>query len=165
RFLSCVSGDKDSLKLAWLFMFTISGAPCLFYGDEIGMDGGHDPECRKSFPWDESKWDHDLRNQIRTYIQLRHDHPALRTGDYIPLFAENGILAFMRKDDKESLIIIINTSAAAYNIDIPLKDLLTEGTVLKDQLSDKNAIIQGNRLRDLSLPPDRGVVLAEKAFG
>ena len=52
RFLSCVNGDKNALKLAWLFMFTIPGAPCIYYGDEIGVDGGHDPECRKSFPWE-----------------------------------------------------------------------------------------------------------------
>ena len=160
RFLSLVNGNKDAFLLATLFQMTYPGAPCIYYGDEIGLTGGKDPDCRKAFPWDESKWDHDLRNQIKTYIQLRQAHPALRTGDYIPLFAESGILAFMRKDDKESLIIIINTSAAAYNIDIPIKDLLTEGTVLKDQLSDKNATIQGNHLRDLSLPPYRGVVLA-----
>ena len=57
RFLSCASGDKDALKLAWLFMFSYPGAPCIYYGDEIGVDGEHDPGCRKSFPWEESKWD------------------------------------------------------------------------------------------------------------
>ena len=159
RFLSLVNGNKDAFLLATLFQMTYPGAPCIYYGDEIGLTGGKDPDCRKAFPWDESKWDHDLRNQIKTYIQLRHAHPALRTGDYIPLFAESDILAFMRKDDKESLIIIINTSATAYNIDIHMKDLLPEGTVLKDQLSDKNAMIQTNHLRDFSIPPHKGVIL------
>jgi len=65
----------------------------------------------------------------------------------------------MRKDDKESLIIIINTSATAHDIDIHMKDLLPEGTVLKDQLSDKNAMIQTNHLRDFSIPPHKGVIL------
>jgi neopullulanase len=52
RFLSCASGDKDALKLAWLFLFSYPGAPCIYYGDEIGVDGEHDPDCRKSFPWE-----------------------------------------------------------------------------------------------------------------
>ncbi len=86
RFLSCVSGNKDSLKLAWLFMFTYPGAPCVYYGDEIGMDGQHDPDCRRSFPWEESKWDKGLLGYVKELIALRKKNPALRRGDFIAAF-------------------------------------------------------------------------------
>jgi neopullulanase len=78
RFLSCASGDKDSLKLAWLFIMTIAGAPCIYYGDEVGVDGGHDPECRKGFPWDESKWDHDLQTYVKEAVAMRKNNPSRR---------------------------------------------------------------------------------------
>jgi len=65
RFLSLVNGNKDAFLLATLFQMTYPGAPCIYYGDEIGLTGGKDPDCRKAFPWDESKWDHDLRNSLK----------------------------------------------------------------------------------------------------
>ena len=51
RFLTLVQGDKAALQLATLFQMTFPGAPCIYYGDEIGMAGGHDPDCRRAFPW------------------------------------------------------------------------------------------------------------------
>ncbi len=50
RFLSCAGGDKDALKLALLFLFAYPGAPCIYYGDEIGLDGEHDPGLPQVLP-------------------------------------------------------------------------------------------------------------------
>ncbi|HVN16004.1 MAG TPA: glycoside hydrolase family 13 protein, partial [Anaerolineales bacterium] len=77
RFLSCASGDKVSLQLAWLFIHTFPGAPCIYYGDEIGLDGGQDPDCRKSFPWNDARWDTNLLDYLKSCIKMRKDHPAL----------------------------------------------------------------------------------------
>src|SRR6185295_13374350 len=97
RFLSCVGGDRNSLKLAWLLMFTFPGAPCIYYGDEVGLDGKHDPECRKSFPWDETRWDRDLLHYAKACIALRNEQPALRRGEYKRLFAEGEVAAYIRE--------------------------------------------------------------------
>jgi glycosidase len=110
RFLSCAGGDKNSLKLAWLFMFTSAGAPCIYYGDEIGLDGGHDPDCRKSFPWDESKWDKDLLNYVKACIALRKEHSALTQGEYKRLYAEGDVMAFSREGNGEKIITIFNVA-------------------------------------------------------
>ena len=110
RFLSCASGDKYALKLAWLFMFTYPGAPCVYYGDEIGIDGEHDPYCRKSFPWDEDKWDQDLLAYVKEAIQLRKKNPALRRGDFKRLWSADGTYAFSRTLDRETFIIALNAS-------------------------------------------------------
>jgi neopullulanase len=110
RFLSCASGDKDSLKLAWLFMFTYPGAPCVYYGDEIGLDGLHDPDCRKSFPWDEHQWDKSLHAYVKDLIHLRKQNPALRRGDYGRLWSVNGTYVFSRSLDGNKFVIALNTS-------------------------------------------------------
>lgn len=110
RFLSCVGGDKNSLKLAWLFMFTFIGAPCIYYGDEIGVDGGHDPACRKSFPWDQAKWDNDLLKYAKACIALRKEHIALRQGEYKRMYADGDVMAFSREHNGEKIITVFNVA-------------------------------------------------------
>jgi neopullulanase len=118
RFLSCASGDKDALKLAWLFMFTIPGAPCIYYGDEVGVDGGHDPDCRKAFPWDEGKWDKDLLEYVRACIALRTKYAPLRRGSYKRVYAEGEVLAYSRSYGAENLVIAFNASMEEKTLDL-----------------------------------------------
>lgn len=110
RFLSCASGSKDSLKLAFLFLLTYPGAPCIYYGDEVGVDGEHDPYCRKSFPWDESKWDKDVRTTVKELVALRRENDALRRGDYRRLWSTDGIFVFSRSHEGRTFVVALNTS-------------------------------------------------------
>ena len=155
RFLTCVKNDKAALKLAWQFIFTFPGAPCIYYGDEIGMDGSHDPDCRKSFPWDESKWDHDLRDHLKALITLRKAHPALRTGGYKKLYAEHGVMVFERSDAGEKLIVAINVSESTRQVEIPHEES-RKPQVLFGQIS--NISSNDGRIR-FTVPARSGFVL------
>jgi neopullulanase len=148
RFLSCVSGDKASLKLAWLFMFTISGAPCIYYGDEVGVDGGHDPECRKSFSWDKSKWDKDLLEYAKTCIALRKEFISLRRGEYKRLYAEGDVMAYYRSYKNEVLTVAFNVSneAKTINLSFEKRPLVLFG----------KPVFSGNQI---TIPPRSGIVL------
>jgi len=148
RFLSCVSGDKASLKLAWLFMFTISGAPCLFYGDEIGVDGGHDPECRKSFPWDESKWDKDLLEYAKACIALRKEYPSLRRGGYRRIHAEGDVMAYTRSYENENVTVVFNVSDKEKTIELSFET--------KPEVLFGDPAIKGSQV---AIPPRSGVAL------
>jgi neopullulanase len=148
RFLSCVSGDKASLKMAWLFMFTIPGAPCLFYGDEIGVDGGHDPECRKAFPWDESKWDKDLLEYAKTCIALRKEHASLRRGDYKRIYAEDDVMAYIRSLHNEKITVVFNVSNEEKTIELAF--------IKKPQVLLGKPVISRNKI---TIPPRSGVVM------
>jgi neopullulanase len=148
RFLTCASGDKNSLKLAWLFMFTIPGAPCVYYGDEVGVDGGHDPECRKAFPWDENKWDKDLFEYVKACTQLRTEYASLRRGDYKRLYAEGPVMAYSRTHKNETLMVAFNTSTHEQTIELPLAS--------KTKILFGKPAISGNRL---TIPPRSGIVL------
>lgn len=52
--------DKRKLKLTVVFLFTFMGTPCIYYGDEIGLTGYEDPDCRKCMEWDQGKQDREL---------------------------------------------------------------------------------------------------------
>jgi cyclomaltodextrinase len=121
RFLSCVSQDKASLKLAWLLLFTLPGAPCIYYGDEIGIDGKHDPECRKSFPWNDSLWDLDLFAYLKACIKLRRDNPVLRRGEFRRVYAEDHVYAYELSQGRDRLLVALNSSAHAKQVRFPVE--------------------------------------------
>ncbi|MFB9326890.1 alpha-glycosidase [Paenibacillus aurantiacus] len=88
RLLTLCSGDERRMKLAALFQLTYPGTPCIYYGDEVGMTGGHDPDCRKCMVWDEADQNGELLRFYRTLIALRKDHQSLRSMDIRFLHAE-----------------------------------------------------------------------------
>ena len=148
RFLTCASGDKNSLKLAWLFLLSMPGAPCIYYGDEIGVDGGHDPECRKAFPWDESKWDKDLLAYAKACIALRNKYKSLRQGTYRRVHTEDHVMVYARETKNESILVAFNASASEkmITIDLPHMPKVLFGA----------ATVAGTKI---SLPPRSGAVL------
>jgi cyclomaltodextrinase len=111
RLLNIADGDKASVHLATILLFTFPGAPSIFYGDEIGLPGGQDPDCRRAFPWEQpERWDQDVLAYHKALIALRHAHPALRTGSFRRLYASSGLYAFARRNDAETLVIAVNTA-------------------------------------------------------
>jgi neopullulanase len=160
RFVTSVGGDRSALRLAYLFLFAYPGAPCIYYGDEIGLSGGHDPHCRGAFPWDEAAWDHDLHAHVRRCAALRRDHPALRRGTYHRLYAQDGVYGFARRLDDETLLVVLNAAATARTIDLPLPAGVRPDAVLEDVLDGgaPTAVVAGVAT-GLRLAPRSGVVL------
>jgi cyclomaltodextrinase len=163
RFLTMVQGDREALKLATLFQMTFPGPPCVYYGDEIGLEGGPDPDCRRAFPWDDARWDQDLLTFFRRAIRLRHEHPALRRGRYLRLHAddESGIYAFARQGEGETLVVVFNNGISGYELDVPAEGLFADGTVLHDLWEGRAAQVVAGRIAGGTLPPRSGEVLQE----
>jgi neopullulanase len=155
RFLTCANGDKASLKLAMLFLMCYPGAPCIYYGDEIGLDGGHDPECRKSFPWDEARWDKDLLAFSKSVIALRRTHPALRRGTYNRLYAEEGVYVFARYYQDETVIIALNAGETDEEIKFSTSAISLPDETLTPLMGSTQARVQGGIGR-LSIPARSG---------
>ena len=155
RFLSCAGGDKNALKLGWLFLFAYPGAPCIYYGDEIGVDGKHDPDNRKAFPWDESKWDKNLFTYAKELIRLRKKNPALRRGDFKRLWSANGVYAFSRSLDGHTLIIALNASESPQQAEVRFEAKRTPKVVFGET---SNVSVSDHRLK-FTIPARSGVVL------
>jgi cyclomaltodextrinase len=118
RFLTCAGGDLNSLRLALTFLFTYPGAPCLFYGDELGVEGRHDPDCRRAFPWEQNRWNQELRQFAQDLIKLRRSQAALRWGNYRPLAAAGGVFAFSRALQDVTYVTVLNAAEEDETIEL-----------------------------------------------
>jgi cyclomaltodextrinase len=137
RALYNLGDDKSALKLAVLFTMTVPGAPCVYYGDEIGMSAGTDPYCRETFPWqDEGRWDKELLAHYKAAISLRNENPVFRTGSFQEVYADKYVYAFTRKLDNNEVVVMFNASQKNKPIQIPdvtardLSQLWPEGETL-----------------------------------
>jgi neopullulanase len=158
RFRTLAQGDDSAYRLATLFQMTYPGAPSIYYGDEIGMEGGHDPGCRGGFPWDESEWNQDLREYVRRCIALRKAKPALRRGDLTWLWAGQGAVAYGRRLDAETLLVLLNGSYRQVTADLPVGGYFDDGSLLRDVWHGEQVIVGQGRLR-VRIPPRAGKVL------
>ncbi|MRN53104.1 glycoside hydrolase family 13 protein [Paenibacillus monticola] len=136
RLLTLAKGDKNKLKLAALFQFTFMGTPCIYYGDEIGMDGDGDPGCRKCMEWDPEKQDRDLFSYYRRLIAIRNSHPALRTGTFNFLEAgqQGSKLAYERRLGDDVVVVLINTEETAQTFRIDVEEVHWENVFTGDSL-------------------------------
>ncbi|MCM3735999.1 alpha-glycosidase [Bacillus cytotoxicus] len=100
RILTTCNGNKEKVKLLYTFHLSFIGSPCIYYGDEIGMEGGTDPGCRKCMIWEEDKQDRELFQHIQTLISLRKQYKA---------FSGHGSFQWIEANDKHNYISYIKT--------------------------------------------------------
>ncbi len=123
RFVTMAGGDRAALRLAVLLQMTLPGAPCVYYGDEVGVEGRADPDCRRAFPWDRTAWDGDLRAFVRAAIALRHAHPALRgAGAFRTLAAAGTVHAHLRSDAADLLVVAVNAGEEPGRVEVALPE-------------------------------------------
>ena len=117
RSLWVMGDDKSALRLAVLFQMTMPGAPCIYYGDEIGMTSDGSPTNRSVFPWrSEGTWDLELREHYRRAIALRRGYAALRTGSFEAIHAANGVYAFRRRLHGQEAVVAFNVAVKAQSL-------------------------------------------------
>ena len=97
---------KTKLRMAAFLQFMLPGCPCIYYGDEAGMQGFEDPFNRGCFPWGEE--DAELVEYFQLLAQCRRRHEALRTGDIQVLFCDDGVCCFSRKTAREHLVFLVS---------------------------------------------------------
>lgn len=121
RLLTVCGGDVERQKLAVLFQMTYPGAPMVYYGDEIGMRGGKDPECRGTMIWDGKKQRGDLLEWYRKMITLRRTSGVWRRGSFETLRADDQqqVYLFARNDGKARGVVAINAGTAPARVLVP----------------------------------------------
>ncbi len=125
RMRTVLGGDAARVRLAVLLQATLPGAPCIYYGDEIGLVGGIDPDCRGAFPWGEASWEPGLRDTVRALLRLRSAEPALRDGPLSVVGAAGPAAAYERGSGSARFVVAANPGDAAVRLDLRFSDAPT----------------------------------------
>jgi neopullulanase len=128
RVLSLLSGNIEAMELAVLLQATLPGAPSVYYGDEVGLTGGKDPDNRRAFPWDPARWESDLLDATRAAFALRRAEPALRSDGVTFLASAGGALAFERRAGERRFAVALN--AGEEPASLPLGPAGTDAAVV-----------------------------------
>jgi glycosidase len=174
RIRTLFSRDEASVRMALLLQATLPGAPCLYYGDEIGLEGANDPDCRRSFPWDESAWDQATLTFVRAAFRLRHAEPILRGGGLRIAGTSGDSLGILRSgrwdalsdlpDGARPALVVVNAGEGAVALTIDAPELAGRALVTALATSEPadglggTAVGSGGRL-DLIVPARYGAVL------
>ena len=105
------------LKMGATIQYTVFGIPSVFYGDEAGLEGYHDPFCRRPYPW--GRENEELLAHYRALGKLRREHPVFVDGEFHVECAEDGVLVYVREGRGERLTVAVN--AGLCDVEYPLR--------------------------------------------
>lgn len=170
--------EVQTQKLIALFQMTYLGAPMIYYGDEAGMWGADDPDCRKPMLWpdmsyeneashpfsakrpeDKNEFDNDLFQHYKTLIAIRNHYKALSLGNYKTLLANdaNDTFAFLRSYKEEHAVVVINNKQSSQTVEVEVGEQLAERQ-WNNVLNPTPSPLAGKKLT-VHLPPKSGIIL------
>src|SRR5699024_5295179 len=113
RILTQCQDDKQKVRLLYVLQMSFTGTPCIYYGDEVGMTGGEDPECRKCMIWDKNKQDLELKSFLQQLIQLHNKEKAFGSRGKFQISEANSDtnhLIYSKTYNDEKIYIVLNPS-------------------------------------------------------
>jgi glycosidase len=119
RFLTLCGEDVRKFLCALAFQFTYPGVPALYYGDEIGLTGDKDPDCRKTMCWEENGQNQIILNETKQLTSIHAQYQALQTGAYHDLHLGDGVFGFVRSGKTEQILACFNMTKECACIEVP----------------------------------------------
>jgi cyclomaltodextrinase len=159
RFIHAANLNEDALFMASFMLLTFPGAPMLYYGTELLMEGANDPDCRRCMEWDRVTEDHPLLNHYKKLIKLRKSHEALRKGNFRTWRAPvDGGYAFLRETQDETALIVLNTSDSTMAMELTVPEGLKSAKKLVDAYGEQPVTKTRESIR-ITLPAKTGAVV------
>jgi cyclomaltodextrinase len=166
RVLTVSGGDKKQVKLITLTQFFFPGAPNIYYGDEIGMEGGKDPDCRRAFPWDKGNWDLEHHSYIKKLIRIRQRNPQLRKGTFERCSEDNkrNSFVFSRSLAEQKAYLIVNASRKEIDLqEVAFAWSLPSEKPLWDAIHEREILFRKEGTA-IKLPGSSGLILIDRGM-
>jgi alpha-glucosidase len=148
RFATSCGADIWKTYLGLIFQFTYVGTPAIYYGDEYGLQGGNDPDNRRTFDWTQATTSNTAVALTQKLISIRNQYPQLRTGSFKTLLVDtaNHIYAFGRWDASHRIAVVLNNTSNTQTVTIPAWQLsMTNGSWVTDLLTSSTyQVTSGN---------------------
>ena len=133
RILNVAGMNKEKVMALWVLLLFVEGSPCIYYGDEIGMDGENDPGCRKCMVWEEEKQDIRMREHLKRLIHIKKEWDNASHNETV--FVEKNEMLYLTRVEKEQIYtMIINPTAHSQVISDDLEDL----NIIEEKGLEKN---------------------------
>jgi len=177
RFLTLAKGDIAKLIMGEAFLLTTRRVPHLYYGDEVAMVGGRDPDNRRDFP---GGWPGDAVDAFtptgrtgdaatvfdwtRRLLHLRQEHSALRRGGLIQLLTTENQYAYLRTSPEEDVLVVLNRAGNEKPIQVEVDDLpLANGLRLTSLLPGGADVVVANGKIVVDRPGEVQIYAAKRA--
>jgi len=163
----------ERLRLFSLWQASFPGVPCIYYGDEAGLEGGEDPDNRRAYPW--GRENRELLEWFKTVIALRNHYDVLQTGSWQILYAGGDIYGFLRvieggsdlfdqvKKDNAAVLLFNRSWENSADLSLDLSRWFEESAV--DVLNDYQAVALSDGCLELTLNPLEGRMLLKDRWG
>jgi glycosidase len=145
---------KSLLRIGALLQFCFVGCPCIYYGDEAGLEGFEDPLNRRGFPW--GKEDRELTLWYKRLGEARKDIISLRLGSLEFLDTEDPVIAFTRKFEEEDVLIACNRADASVLLKLQKTDLMYCDFMSGERITAKSS---NEEFYEIELMPKRAYLL------
>jgi len=149
RFAQRAGGDIWKTYLALIFQMTYVGTPTIYYGDEYGMQGGNDPDNRRTFDWTQGSTTNAAVALTQKLIAIRNQYAALRTGSFMSLLTDdsNKLYAYGRFDASHRVAVALNNDSTAHSVTVPVWQLsMANGSAVTDLLSGNTYTVSGGNV-------------------
>lgn len=161
RMLTRCAGRVRDMRAAVFFQMTHPGVPIIYYGDELGMRGGPDPDCRRSMEWDKTG-NSSMLAYYKRLTQLRSSLRVLREGTFkTQEVGKDGLYAYLRRTDVETALCLLNTSQVHICRPVELPAALAEEKELLDAMTG-HVVRRHNGRAVVSLAAGAGMILIKK---
>jgi len=172
RFMSEPGATIDGLELAFTYLLTTRGTPMIYYGDEVAMLGGGDPDNRRDFPggWKEdqhnafeqsgrTREEERIHSHVKKLLALRRELAPLRHGKLMQLKSDDDTCAFARFGVDSGVVVTFNNSAQTQTIKLALPTPLLEKQKLFNRLADNQTVPVNDGIVTLTLPARSAAIL------
>ncbi|AND67510.1 neopullulanase [Dyella thiooxydans] len=163
RFGNRAGGDIWKTYLALFFQMTYVGTPTIYYGDEYGMQGGADPDNRRTFDWTVGTSTNSAVALAHKLIAIRNAYPALRTGSFMTLLTDDThkLYAYGRFDASNRIAVALNNDSTSHSITVPVWQLsMANGSTVTELISGTQYTVQNGAVT-LTVNGHYGAILAQ----
>jgi neopullulanase len=176
RFMSEPGASVAGLNLAHTFIMTTRGTPQIYYGDDVAMPGGGDPDNRRDFPGGfpgdsrdgftkqgRTSEQQSVFEHLRKLAHLRAQFEPLRRGALVNLYVADQQYAFARVTARESVVVLINNDTRAAIVEFKVAAArVPNGAILRDLLEVVESVRVNSEMVRVVVPPRAAAILKER---